>query len=256
MSESNRLQSVLEMQKEWVKKWEAEEAARQKRAEEALEKYKRECSPKELEETCRAAKVSVASDCGIARKFLQARFDRIPPPVRAEMEACFSDAGLYLYGPVGVGKTYILSALIFKQIENEWPKEPIFYLELESPKHKWQYDGEYPHLICMPAMLAKIRESFNGGKKTVSKIIQEYIDESILFLDDIGVEKPTEYVIETLYLIINGRYEEEKQTVFSSNLSPVDLANRIGDRTVSRMLEMCKVIEITGKDRRLEQTKQ
>ena len=112
-----------------------------------------------------------------------------------------------------------------------------------------------PDLIGVPAMFSRIKRSFNGGEETEDEIIEEYIGRGILFLDDIGAENPSEYVRQTSYLIINGRYEREKQTVFTSNLSPTDLADRIGTRIVSRICETCKIIEITGKDRRLEQTK-
>ena len=46
-----------------------------------------------------------------------------------------------------------------------------------------------------------------------------------------------------------------RPTIFTSNLKPDDLKERIGDRTVSRIVEMCDVVELVGTDRRLQNAK-
>ena len=73
----------------------------------------------------------------------------------------------------------------------------------------------------------------------------------LLFIDDIGAEKMTEWVAETFYLILNYRYNEMLPTIFTSNLSPSELAERIGDRIVSRIIGSSDVIKLDGEDRRL-----
>ena len=77
-------------------------------------------------------------------------------------------------------------------------------------------------------------------------------NEGILFLDDIGAEKPSDWVMETFYLIINKRYNEKLPIVFTSNLSIEQLAQTISDRIASRVVETCDIYELVGKDRRLK----
>ena len=46
-------------------------------------------------------------------------------------------------------------------------------------------------------------------------------------------------MLEQLYAIVNARYEEERAIVITTNLDRDDLAEQIGERTVSRLEEMC-----------------
>jgi integrase len=56
-----------------------------------------------------------------------------------------------------------------------------------------------------------------------------------LYLDDLGTEKPTDWALQTLYLIIDRRYPEMMQTIISSNLNLDELSSRLGDRIASRI---------------------
>ena len=78
-------------------------------------------------------------------------------------------------------------------------------------------------------------------------------------LDELGAQKVTEWMRDTLTYIINQRYNEKKTTIITSNwLDEADdeedtLTGRIGYRLRSRLYEMCQVWEIVGDDyRRLE----
>jgi DNA replication protein DnaC len=69
-------------------------------------------------------------------------------------------------------------------------------------------------------------------------------------MDDLGTEKPSDWVIQTLYVIINSRYEEDKQTVITSNYSLEEIRKNLNDKIASRIIAMTEVIEIKGIDRR------
>jgi DNA replication protein DnaC len=73
----------------------------------------------------------------------------------------------------------------------------------------------------------------------------------ILVLDDLGVERPTPLVLESLYRIIDTRADEGLRTIVTSNGKPSALAATLGARIHSRLLGMCKVIHIDGPDGRL-----
>jgi DNA replication protein DnaC len=68
--------------------------------------------------------------------------------------------------------------------------------------------------------------------------------------DDVGAEKTSEWVLEQLYAIVNARYEEERSIVLTTNLERDDLGAQIGERTVSRLEEMCTLVPLYGEDAR------
>ena len=79
----------------------------------------------------------------------------------------------------------------------------------------------------------------------------------LLVLDDLGAEKTSEWVEETMNLIVNTRYNERRLTIFTSNYldipddtDPNSLLFRIGFRMRSRLHEMCEFVEMDGADYR------
>ena len=73
-------------------------------------------------------------------------------------------------------------------------------------------------------------------------VIKNYVDQTVLVIDDLGIGKDTEFAITTLYEIIDGRYMAGMGgLIVTSNLSLGDLAIKLGeDRIVSRLAEMCR----------------
>ena len=79
----------------------------------------------------------------------------------------------------------------------------------------------------------------------------------LLVLDDLGAEKTSEWVEETMNLIVNTRYNERRLTLFTSNYQdipddtePNSLLFRIGHRMRSRLHEMCEFVQMDGADYR------
>jgi len=73
---------------------------------------------------------------------------------------------------------------------------------------------------------------------------------SILFIDDIGVENASPYVIESFFQLIDYRYTQSIPTILSSNQSLEELTEKYNAQITSRLMEKCKSIQFTGKDRR------
>lgn len=182
--------------------------------------------------------------------------NRIPSKFKnAELKKCLKivqdyysqkkhkEKGFFLFGGFGTGKTYNVYALAKQLITDDI--------------NVWVFN--------LPRLLNTIRSSFskqevyNEDTDNYSyafvkdmKDIEGLINVDILIIDDIGAEKPSDWVAETLYYLINSRYEDMRTTIFTSNLSLDKLADRIGDRIVSRIAEMCDVYEISGEDKRLK----
>lgn len=165
-------------------------------------------------------------------------YNAMPDEMDKKLKDWFIKSGgtgsLYLHGGIGVGKTYSIHAL-----------SKLLYVNGKNI--------EYYNII---ELLNKIKSYFDkdNSQENIKLILQS--SNSILILDDLGVEKVTDWTIETMYRLINYRNEEELQTIFISNLTLKSLLDSYGDRTVSRITEMVGqsgIIQMTGNDRRLNQ---
>lgn len=89
--------------------------------------------------------------------------------------------------------------------------------------------------------------------------INALYDYALLILDDLGVERNTEFVLEQMFQIIDGRYRCCKPLIVTTNLRleeikhPVDLAHA---RIYGRILERCAPVLFDGRNQRDERTEQ
>jgi DNA replication protein DnaC len=149
------------------------------------------------------------------------------------------DVGLLFLGNCGVGKTHLAVALL-KNVITEMGDSGLFY--------------------DFRDLLREIQGSWNSVSQTSElEVLQPVLEANILVLDELGANKPTEWVRDTIAHIINCRYNEKKLTIFTSNYldfaskpGEETLTDRIGMRLRSRLYEMCTEVEIHGKDFRQE----
>ena len=182
---------------------------------------------------------------GMPKKYLPARLSDFPKAV-----ANTEPKSLYLCGDRGVGKTHLACAIARFSAEN---REPVRYSEIGERITFKVSASTLPMYISVPVLLMEIRDSFkNDSAMSEKKLIEKYGSAPFLILDDLGVEKTTDWSLQTLYTLINRRYEEELVTIITSNLSLKELAEKVGDRIASRIAEMCEVKVMKGEDRRLK----
>jgi DNA replication protein DnaC len=106
-------------------------------------------------------------------------------------------------------------------------------------------------VVARPAQIFRRVRGIKSGAEEQA-IIDRIAAIPQLVIDDIGVEKNTGFSLAVLYEIIDARdMAYNKGLIVTSNLSLGALADRLGDdRVTSRLAGMCKVVEITGPDRR------
>jgi len=137
---------------------------------------------------------------------------------------------LFLHGEAGTGKTLLGISTCLKQRSDK--------------KLLWKSDFEF---INVTELLFNLRNSYrlsNNNTETTEELILNKLRKcTLLILDDLGVEKTTDWALQILYLIINYRYENEKITIVTSNYSPEELQEKMEDgRIISRLMAMGLVI--------------
>jgi DNA replication protein DnaC len=183
---------------------------------------------------------------GIPKRFRGVSFDRKPicdldPMVVRHVRLYVHEIeknldagrGLWFYGDVGTGKTS-LAMLVSKAA-------------LEA--------GRSVAIYSMPRLLADIKETYEeSSERSYMQLFERLCSVDLLHIDDLGAEKRTDWVLEQVYAIVNERWQEERSMIVTTNLIDVDqLRDQIGARTVSRLHEMCDLIPIMGRDRRMQQ---
>lgn len=89
----------------------------------------------------------------------------------------------------------------------------------------------------------------NGDYEDTVRSLRE---RELLFIDDLGVESATEFMLESLYNILNYRYNEMLPILFTTNLNAKEFADTYGQRLLSRIVEMSEFIKLEGEDKRLK----
>ena len=138
--------------------------------------------------------------------------------------------GLWLTGPPGTGKT-TLAMLVSKTA-------------LER--------GFSVAIYSLPKLLARIRRTYDSDRheEPYLEFFERLTSVDLLHVDDLGVEKRSDWVLEQLYALINERYESQRSVLVTTNLEVAELEDQIGQRTVSRLSEMCEAVPLFGDDRR------
>src|SRR6478752_401161 len=174
----------------------------------------------------------------------------------ARMAACkfveeypLDGTGLMLIGSIGVGKTHLAVGII-KELVLSKGIACLFY--------------DYREL------LKQIQNSYNDSvKATELDVLRPVFETEVLVLDELGAVKPTEWVWDTVSLVLNTRYNNNRTTIITTNY-PDDaardsngnsefsraqraargetLGDRIGERMRSRLHEMCRIVKMEGAD--------
>jgi DNA replication protein DnaC len=110
--------------------------------------------------------------------------------------------------------------------------------------------GRSVAIYSCPRLLGMLRESIDKDVGGVVDFLDQLTAVDLLHIDDLGAEHRTEWVLEQLYSIVNARYQDERSTLITSNLSRDELAEQLGERIVSRLEGCCELLPFYGTDAR------
>lgn len=136
--------------------------------------------------------------------------------------------GLLLWGDVGTGKSFLAAFIANALLEKGVPVLMTNFSKILNQMGAMYSDERYRYIA-----------SFNRF--------------SLLIIDDLGIERNTEYALEQVYAVVDERYKAGLPLIITTNLTisqlrnPEDVAHA---RIYSRVLEMCTPVHVPGLDRR------
>ena len=136
--------------------------------------------------------------------------------------------GLLLWGDVGTGKSFLAACIANALLEKGVPVLMTNFSKILNQMGAMYSDERYRYIA-----------SFNRF--------------SLLIIDDLGIERNTEYALEQVYAVVDERYKAGLPLIITTNLTisqlrnPEDVAHA---RIYSRILEMCTPVHVPGLDRR------
>jgi DNA replication protein DnaC len=160
--------------------------------------------------------------------------------------------GLMLTGSVGVGKTHLAAAALRQLIEEK---------------------GIYGRFVDVRELLDRLRSSYgDDAKESQAQILAPLLNADLVVIDELGAARPSDWVFETIELLIGGLYNRIVPVIVTTNLANLPaggnvtnvqneyaratrqetLGDRIGMRMWSRLQEMCVSVDMTGPDWRMK----
>jgi DNA replication protein DnaC len=101
-------------------------------------------------------------------------------------------------------------------------------------------------------LLERLRRSYNPNvPESYEEVMKVYYESAYLLLDDIGLEKPTDWVIEKITAMVDDRYRNGRRLAVATNKSKTEIASTMGARLASRLWDShSKVVKLTCSDYR------
>jgi DNA replication protein DnaC len=159
-------------------------------------------------------------------------------------------SGLLLTGSVGTGKTHLAVGVLRHLVEEKG------------------IDGRF---VTVPDFLDRLRQSYDkGAGETTGQIFAPTFAAGLVVIDELGAARGTDWVFETIELLIGGLYNRMTPVIVTTNFRNLDpggsaaagnndyaraarpetLGDRIGARMFSRLQQMCTAVDMTGPDYR------
>lgn len=143
---------------------------------------------------------------------------------------------LYLYSEnYGNGKSSWATRLLQAYINKIWYKTEIECKIL---------------FINVPKYLISLKDNISQKNEYITHIKNNIINCDLVVWDDIGTKIGTEFEIEQMLNTIDNRLINNKSNIYTSNIEPIKIKEKLGERLYSRIINLSQIIELKGKDKR------
>ena len=172
---------------------------------------------------------------GLVRAGVPERYLDLDHPMADELASAMEGGQwLYLWGDVGTRKTTCAAAVATRLHDR----------------------GKSPLMVPMYRVLDEIQRSFHDGGDPLKR----YAESSYLLIDDLGKRRPTGFVLDSLFQLIDQRYSSMRPTLVTTQYRPSDLVRRLAEQgdpdtakaIVSRLRGGARVGHFDGPDGRLQ----
>lgn len=170
----------------------------------------------------------------LVRAGVPERYLALDHPMAGELASAMEEGRwLYLWGDVGTRKTTCAAAVAMRLHDN----------------------GKRSLMVPMYRVLDEIQRSFHEGGDP----LRRYADADYLIIDDLGKRRPTGFVLDSLFQLVDRRYSAMRPTLVTTQYRPSDLVRRLAEQgdadtakaIVSRLRHGARVVEFDGPDGRL-----
>lgn len=156
--------------------------------------------------------------------------------VRENAEAFIDDfpsgKNLLLYGPTGVGKTFLTHCIAKELLDKGHSVLYLSAIDLFELFSKYSFD--------------------NDSKEEYRQAFSQILDCELLIIDDLGTELANSFTNSKLFYCINERAVSNLSTILSTNLNLQEIMNLYSERIFSRLANSYKILKIFGEDIRLK----
>jgi DNA replication protein DnaC len=104
--------------------------------------------------------------------------------------------------------------------------------------------------INVPRFLLSLKDNISNKNDYVEHIKSRVLDADLVVWDEVATKAVTQFEHEHLLSLINSRIDFGKSQIFTSNVQPERLAEVVGDRLYSRIVNLSTVLEFRGADKR------
>lgn len=211
------------------------------------------CEWREVEEQIREAQERHRRDriehlfsvSRLGDRFAQCRFDTFEkrPGTEKALQVCrkyadtFDQAegiGVLLWGNPGTGKSHLAAAVC----------------------HALLHKGYTVVFQSVPELLGRLRDSYrDGANESERGIMRALMDADLVVLDDLGAEKLTDWTLDTLFRIVDGRYRAKRAMIVTTNLDPQTLTAYVSEKIVDRFAECLVFVRVHGTSYRQQHSK-
>lgn len=141
---------------------------------------------------------------------------------------------LLLFGPVGAGKTHAG----FAAMRRLWFDGVVSQANYANGRSLGRNFGYW----SLPDLLSRLRNRELN--------MSELLAVQVLFLDDVGTTKRTDWMQEQLFNILNARRAEVAPVVSTTNLDMESLSDHLGEPAFSRLVGDSHMVHVKGANRR------